>query len=610
MAGRGAGGAKKPLKPETMKRVAQTFGPYKAQIVLIIVCVLIAAAMGVATPYFLRIIIDQGLSRSDLQVVTFYSVLTVLVTLGSTAFSLGYGYLSVVVGQKILRDLRAQLFGHLQGMPLRFFTATRTGEIQSRLTNDFTNVSGVLSDTVASVLFSGATVLSSLIGMLLFDWRLTLLSVGSMPLFAWIASCVGDYAGKIRKEAAEQNANISATMQETLSVSGVLLTKTTGRQELTTRRFAKDNEALAVTSTKMTMVMRVFFNMIRLAFSLTPVFVYWLAGYIVVELRDPRLTLGTIVGFTALQSALLFPLTQLLSVQADVTSSLSLFERIFEYLDLPQEITDAPDAVTLTPETVRGSVRFENVSFWYERGDAESDTVKPTLKNITLDAKPGQLIALVGASGAGKTTLTYLIPRLYDADEGKVLIDDRDVRKITLASLGQVIGVVTQETYLVHDSIRENLRYGSPEADDSQLIEAAKAAAIHDHIASLPEGYDTIVGERGYKLSGGEKQRIAIARAILKNPKILILDEATSALDTQSERLIQAALERLSSGRTTFAIAHRLSTILAADQILVMQNGEIVERGTHDELLKQDGPYSRLYAAQFRKSEEELLLAR
>lgn len=606
MTGRGAGGAKKPLKPETLKRVIQTFGPYKSQIVLIILCVLVAAALGVATPYFLRIIIDQGLTKGNLDVITLYSALTVLVTLGATAFSLGYGYLSVVVGQKILRDLRARLFGHLQGMPLRFFTATRTGEIQSRLTNDFTNVSGVLSDTVANVLFSGATVLSSLIGMVLFDWRLTLLSVGSMPLFAFIASRVGDYAGKIRKEAAEQNANISATMQETLSVSGVLLTKTTGRQELTTRRFAKDNEALAITSTRMTMVMRVFFNMIRLAFSLTPVLVYWLAGYIVVELRDPRLTLGTIVGFTALQSALLFPLTQLLSVQADVTSSLSLFERIFEYLDLPQDITDAPDAVTLDPATVRGSVRFENVSFWYEREDTAS--TRPTLKNITIHAEPGQLIALVGASGAGKTTLTYLIPRLYDADEGRVLIDDIDVKKITLASLGQVIGVVTQETYLVHDSIRENLRYGSPDADDAALIEAAKAAAIHDHIASLPEGYDTIVGERGYKLSGGEKQRIAIARAILKNPKILILDEATSALDTQSERLIQAALERLSTGRTTFAIAHRLSTILAADQILVMQQGEIVESGTHDELLKRNGAYSRLYAAQFQYSEEEALV--
>ncbi|MES2463133.1 MAG: ABC transporter ATP-binding protein [Armatimonadota bacterium] len=607
MAGRGAGGPKKPLKPETLKRVTQTFGPYKGQIILIIVCVLISAALGVATPYFLRIIIDQGLNKGDLHVITVYSVLTVLVTLGATAFSLGYGYVSVVVGQKILRDLRARLFAHLQGMPLRFFTATRTGEIQSRLTNDFTNVSGVLSDTVASVLFSGATVLSSLVGMLLFDWRLTLLSVGSMPLFAFIASRVGDYAGKIRKEAAEQNANISATMQETLSVSGVLLTKTTGRQELTTQRFAKDNEALAITSTRMTMVMRVFFNMIRLAFSLTPVFVYWLAGYIVVELRDPRLTLGTIVGFTALQSALLFPLTQLLSVQADVASSLSLFERIFEYLDLPQEITDAPDAITLNPATVQGSVRFENVSFWYERGDINDET-RPTLSNITIDAEPGQLIALVGASGAGKTTLTYLIPRLYDADEGRVLIDGTDVKKITLSSLGQVIGVVTQETYLVHDSIRENLRYGSPDADDEQLIEAAKAAAIHDHIASLPEGYDTIVGERGYKLSGGEKQRIAIARAILKNPKILILDEATSALDTQSERLIQAALERLSTGRTTFAIAHRLSTILAADQILVMQHGEIVESGTHTELMKRSGAYSRLYAAQFQHSEEEALV--
>lgn len=595
MAGGYNSGPKKPLKPGTLKRVAETFQPYRGQISLIVLCVLISAVLGVATPYFLRIIIDRGLTKGDMHTIVLFSAFTVLATLGATAFSLGYGYISVVVGQNILRDLRGRLFEHLQGMPLRFFTGTRTGEIQSRLTNDFTNVSSVLSDTVATVLFSVATVLSSLIGMVIFDWRLTLLSVGAMPIFAIIASKVGASAGTVRKEAAEQNANISSTMQEVLSVSGILLTKTMGRGELAKRRFARENEALAVTSVKMSMIMRIFFNMIRLTFSLTPVFVYWLAGYLIVGRHDTHLTIGTIVGFTALQAAVLFPLTNLLNVQADVTSSLALFERIFDYLDMPQEIVDAPDAVTLDPAAVRGSVKFENVWFSYDSGSPSGST----LKNISLDAKPGDLVALVGASGAGKTTLTYLIPRLYDADEGRVLIDDIDVRQIKLSSLGQVIGVVTQETYLVHDTIRENLRYGNPEASEEELIEAAKAAAIHDHIASLPEGYDTVVGERGYKLSGGEKQRIAIARAILKNPRILILDEATSALDTRSERLIQAALERLSTGRTTFAIAHRLSTILNADQILVMQDGEIVERGTHTELLARNGAYSRLYAAQF-----------
>ena len=596
---------KKPLKPETLKRVAQTFRPYHKQVVGIAVTVLLAAALGLFPPFLLQAIINKGLLGQNMALVTRDTLLTLAATLVSTALTLYYGYLSILVGQHIMRDLRNQLYKHLQGMALKFFADTRTGEIQSRLANDVGGVQSVLSDTAATVLSNATIVFSTLIAMVIMDWRLTVLSVGILPLFAWIGKRVGDWGQGIRKTVQTRLADMNSTMQETLSVSGVLLSKTSGRAGLSLAKFAGENEGLTDAQIKQAMVFRVFFNLIGVSFSVTPVLVYWLAADLVVAHRDHHLSVGTIVAFTVLQARLFFPLTGLLNVQVDVSSAMALFDRIFEYLDLKQEIVDAPDALALSPNQIRGQVAFDEVTFRYDESQAE-----PTLSRISFEAEPGQLIALVGHSGSGKTTLTSLIPRLYDVGSGQVLIDGYDVKKIKLESLGQAIGVVTQETYLVHDTIKANLRYGNPDASDAELVAAARAAAIHDHIASLPGGYDTVVGERGYKLSGGEKQRIAIARAILKNPRILILDEATSALDTQSERLIQAALVPLMAGRTTFAIAHRLSTILAADLILVLDHGIIVERGTHADLLAADGAYARLYAAQFEETpaEESILM--
>ncbi len=611
-----------PIPPErrarTLRRITAFFRPYRLQVALAVGAILVTSGLGLVNPILLKLLIDDAIPSLDFGRLNLYVGLMIVIPIASGLIGLGQTYMNNVIGQNVMQDLRGALYEHLQGMPLRFFTETKTGEIQSRLANDVGGVQGVVTDTASSVTSNLAIGISTVIAMLIIDWRLTALSLGMLPFFMVLTYRVGRVRREISSETQQSLAEMSAVTEETLSVSGMLLSKTFGQQGAAVRRFVGLNKKLAALQIRQALVGRWFFMIVGTVFSITPAFVYWLAGWLAINGDPSAPTIGDIVAFTTLQSRLFFPIGQLLNVQVEIQGALALFDRIFEYLEMDPEIVDAPDAVALDPAAVRGQVRFHDVRFRYpgrapEPADAEGTATGDAapaagpaepplpfgLEGIDFEAAPGQLVALVGPSGSGKTTTTYLLPRLYDVDAGAVEIDGHDVRKLTLASLGDVIGFVTQETYLFHASVRDNLLYARPDASQAQLEDAARAAAIHDRILELPDAYDTIVGERGYKLSGGEKQRIAIARVLLKNPRVLILDEATSALDTVSERLIQAALERLERGRTTIAIAHRLSTILRADLILVYRSGRIVERGTHAELLAAGGLYARLYREQF-----------
>ena len=623
-------------RAHTIRRIVAFFRPYRVQVGVVTIAILLTSGLGIINPILLKLLIDDAIPNLDFGRLNLYVGLMIAMPIISGLIGLGQSYLNNVIGQNVMQDLRAALYSHLQRMPLRFFTETKTGEIQSRLANDVGGVQSVVTDTASSVTANLAVAISTVIAMLIIDWRLTALSLGMLPFFMYLTYRVGKVRREVSGETQKSLAELSAVTEETLSVSGMLLSKTFGQQGAAVTRFIRLNKRLAALQIRQAMVGRWFFMIVGTVFSITPAFVYWLAGWLAINGDPSAPTIGDIVAFTTLQSRLFFPLGQLLGVQVEIQGALALFDRIFEYLEMDPEIVDAPDAVALDPATVHGAVRFRDVAFRYpvappivktadphtadpheadasaaaaaepapaENAPAEhapSEHAQPFgIEGIDFEAAAGELVALVGPSGSGKTTTTYLLPRLYDVASGSIEIDGTDIRQLTLQSLGSVIGFVTQETYLFHSSVRDNLLYAKPEASQAELEAAARAAAIHDRVMELPDGYDTIVGERGYKLSGGEKQRIAIARVLLKDPRILILDEATSALDTVSERLIQAALEKLERGRTTIAIAHRLSTILRANLILVYDRGRIVERGSHAELLAANGLYARLYHEQF-----------
>ncbi len=586
----------KPVKRVTLGRVIGLFRPYWRSAILVAVAVACAATLGLANPLLVRQIIDRALPSHDLHLLGLLAGAMVGITLVAGGIDTLETYETTRVGQRVMYDLRTRLYSHLQRMGMRFFTDTRTGEILSRITADVNGVQELVTSTAAQVLQDIILVVSTMALMLAINWKLTLISLFMMPLFVYPTRKAGSVRRRLSKEAQAKIADLSSVLEETLSVSGALLTKTFGRQEREVRRFRDVSHSLLQLELRKTMIGQLFWVTIQTFWAVAPALIYLYGGRAVTA---GTMTLGSVVAFVTLQNRLFFPLGRLFGAQVQIQSSLALFERIFEYLDLVPEIADRPDAPPL--QVTRGEVVFDRVSFSY-RGPGDPN---PALRDVSFTARPGELTALVGPSGAGKTTITYLIPRLYDVALGSVRIDGRDIRDATLASVAEAIGVVTQETFLFHSTVRENLRYARPSATEAEIHAATMAAQIHERIMQFPDGYDTIVGERGYKLSGGERQRIAIARVLLKDAPVVILDEATSALDTHSERQIQAALEPLTSGRTTIAIAHRLSTVLRADQILVVADGRIVERGTHAELYRKGGLYAKLVDEQFARSDGE-----
>ncbi len=596
--------AEAPRVPDLGRRVASLFRPYRRRIAITVILVVLGAAVAVIPPLLVQRIFDDALfpvdgSPVDLRLLTGLVAAMIGLFLLSGGLGVAQTWFTATVGNRVTGDLRVRLFDHLQAMELGFFTRTKTGVIQSRLQNDVGGVSGVLTNTVTSILGNSVTVVASLVAMILIDWRLTLIAVVIMPVLVLVQRRVGQVRARIAAQTQESLSELSAITQETLSVSGILLSKSFNRQRTESTRYDAENANQVRLQVRQAMSGQRFFAVVQVIMASVPAIIYLVAG-ILVGSGAGTLTAGTIVAFTTVQARLLMPLMGLMRVALDVQTSSALFARIFEYLDLKPAIADAPDAIPVSeaPGPV-GRIEFRDVVFRYPDAPEQA---RPTLGGVSFVVEPGQHVAFVGPSGAGKTTILYLTPRMYEASAGAVMFSGADVRTLERASIIDDIGIVSQETYLFHASVRENLRYAKPEATDAEIEAACRAANIHHVIAGFEEGYDTIVGERGYRLSGGEKQRIAIARVLLKDPPVLLLDEATSALDTVSERIVQEALETAAHGRTTLSIAHRLSTVIGADRIHVVDAGRIVESGTHSELLAAGGLYAGLAAEQLAAS--------